>query len=115
MAIYYQDEVSKVFRALSDPTRRSILRMLAGRARPVSELVAAFEVSQPTITRHLGVLEGAGLIARHVDGRFRQCQLRWRAMANASNWMGALRAQWEEQLFDLDEVLQHSDQDRSNL
>jgi len=105
MAIHYQDQVSKVFRALSDPTRRGILGMLAGCSSPVSVLVAAFDVSQPTITRHLGVLEDAGLIVRHADGRFRQCQMRSLALACASSWMEKLRSEWEEQLYDTDDVL----------
>ena len=105
MAIYYQDDVSRVFRALSDPTRRAILRLLAEGPRPVSHLVAAFALSQPAITKHLGVLEGAGLLLRHPDGRFRQCQLRSGATDCASDWLTGLRTKWEERLFGLEEIL----------
>lgn len=106
MVIYDDDdEISRVFRALSDPTRRDILRLLAGDGRSVQELTSVFSISQPAITKHLNVLDGAGLVSRRKDGRFRRCALKPGSLNKAQAWIDQVRGFWEERVFALDELL----------
>lgn len=76
-----------VFSALADPTRRAIMARLARGEAGVMELAAPFALSQPTITKHLQVLERAGLIVRRRDGRHRLCRLAAHALAEAAEWL----------------------------
>jgi len=105
MVILAEDEISRVFRALSDPTRREILRLLAGDGRSVQELTAVFSTSQPAITKHLNVLDRAGLVSRRKDGRFRRCALRPGSLNRAQEWMDQVKGYWEERMFALEEML----------
>lgn len=105
MVIYADDEISRVFRALSDPTRRDILRLLAGDGRSVQELTSVFSISQPAITKHLNVLDGAGLVSRRKDGRFRRCALKPGSLNKAQAWIDQVKGFWEERVFALDELL----------
>lgn len=105
MVILAEDEISRVFRALSDPTRREILRLLAGDGRSVQELTAVFSISQPAITKHLNVLDRAGLVSRRKDGRFRRCALRPGSLNRAQEWMDQVKGYWEERMFALEEML----------
>lgn len=90
------------FSALGDPTRRAILaRLMLGEAS-VSELVAPFKLAQPTISKHLKVLEGAGLIERRRDAQFRRCKLNAVGLSEAWGWLGNYRQFWEESLDRLD-------------
>ena len=109
MAILSQDPASQIFRALADPTRRQILQWLAADACSVGELVAASSLSQPGVTKHLGVLERSGLISRHHDGRYRRCQLRPDALALVSAWLLAVRASWEERIYVSEDLYYHED------
>lgn len=79
------------FSALADPTRRAILARLALGEATVMELVEPFEMTQPAISRHLKVLEGAGLIVRRVDGTKRPCRLAPSAVAEIDQWLAMLR------------------------
>ena len=79
------------FSALSDPTRRAILARLALGEATVMELVEPFEMTQPAISRHLKVLEGAGLIVRRVEGTKRPCRLAPTAVAEIDRWLATLR------------------------
>lgn len=90
------------FSALADPTRRAILaRLMLGEAS-VTELVAPFDLAQPTISKHLKVLEGAGLIERRRDAQFRWCRLNPARLEEAWGWLGNYRSFWEESLDRLD-------------
>jgi DNA-binding transcriptional ArsR family regulator len=101
----HTSELSTVFSALADPTRRAILARLSQGEAPVKELAAPFDLSGPAITKHLNVLERAGLISRGREGQMRPCRLEPRALAPAANWIDQYRAMWEEQLDRLDAYL----------
>jgi len=93
------------FAALADPTRRGILARLALGEATVNELVEPFAMSQPAISRHLKVLEGAGLIVRRVDGTRRPCRLAPSAMTEIDQWLGMLRQALAANYNRLDDVL----------
>ena len=98
-------DLSTIFAALADPTRRAILaRLLAGDA-PVKDLAEPFELSGPAITKHLKVLERAGLISRSREGQQRPCRLEPEPMKEASDWLEEYRRLWEERLDRLDDYL----------
>jgi DNA-binding transcriptional ArsR family regulator len=93
------------FSALADPTRRAILARLALGEATVMELVEPFEMTQPAISRHLKVLEGAGLIIRRVEGTKRPCRLAPTAVAEIDEWLGMLRQTLAANYNRLDDVL----------
>jgi DNA-binding transcriptional ArsR family regulator len=93
------------FSALADPTRRAILARLALGEATVMELVEPFEMTQPAISRHLKVLEGAGLIVRRVEGTKRPCRLAPSAVAEIDQWLAMLRQALAANYDRLDEVL----------
>ena len=93
------------FSALSDPTRRAILARLAISEATVMELAAPFEISQPAISRHLKVLEGAGLIVRRVEGTKRPCRLANSGIEAIDQWLAMLRNALAKNYDRLDEVL----------
>lgn len=94
-----------VFQALADPTRRAILARLAAGPAPVKELAEPFDLSGPAITKHLKVLEHAGLISRSRAGQLRPCRLEAEALAPAVEWLEQYRVFWEEHLDRLGEYL----------
>jgi DNA-binding transcriptional ArsR family regulator len=100
-----QGQLDAVFGALADPTRRSILERLARGEATVSELAAPFSVSQPAISRHLKVLERAGLISRTRRATARLSHLRAEPLREATVWLAGYRAYWEESYERLDELL----------
>ncbi len=83
------DTLDRTFGALSDRTRRAILRRLAAGEATVGELAAPFAMSMPAITKHLNVLEAAGLIRRQRDGRLKRCTLRRGGLSPAEGWLDA--------------------------
>ena len=93
------------FSALADPTRRAILARLALGEATVMELVEPFEMTQPAISRHLKVLEGAGLIVRRVEGTKRPCRLASSAVTEIDQWLAMLRRALEANYGRLDDVL----------
>ena len=93
------------FAALADPTRRAILTRLAGGEATVMELAAPFAISQPAVSRHLRVLEEAGLIDRRVDGVRRPCRLRPGAINAIDAWLGMMREAFAANYNRLDDVL----------
>src|SRR5215813_5294983 len=93
------------FSALSDPTRRAILARLALGEATVMELAQPFDMTQPAISRHLKVLESAGLIARRVEGTKRPCRLARTGMAEIDQWLAMLRKALAKNYERLDEVL----------
>jgi DNA-binding transcriptional ArsR family regulator len=116
MMVTTEDQLDAVFGALADPTRRSILARLTQGEATVAELVAPFEMSQPAISRHLKVLERAGLITRTRRATARLSHLRAKPLQDATEWLTAYREFWEERYERLDEVLaalQEQDTDRS--
>jgi DNA-binding transcriptional ArsR family regulator len=93
------------FSALADPTRRAILARLASGEATVMELAEPFEITQPAISRHLKVLEGAGLIVRRVEGTKRPCRLAPSGIAAIDQWLAILRNALAKNYDRLDEVL----------
>ena len=93
------------FAALADPTRRAILARLAKGEATVTELVALFKLSQPAISKHLKVLEKAGLISRGRDAQKRPCRIEARPLAEANRWLEAYRNIWEANFDRLDALL----------
>lgn len=99
------DQLSRTFAALADPTRRGILARLAGGEASVSELARPFDMTMPAITKHLKVLEKAGLIKRGRDAQWRPCQLNAEPLKNASDWIDDYRQFWEQRFDRLDDYL----------
>ncbi len=103
MAIQYQQPLDRTFHALGDGTRRQILTQLANNgAQSANTLRAPFDVAQPTISKHLKVLEQAGLINREVEGRTHRFQLNVSALTEAQNWIAQHKTFWEGTLQSLD-------------
>ena len=98
------------FGALADPTRRAILAKLAKGEASVLELAEPFDMSQPAISKHLKVLERAGLIARGRDAQRRPCRLDPRRLKQAADWIGTYRQFWEASYNRLDDYLQELQQ-----
>jgi DNA-binding transcriptional ArsR family regulator len=99
------DQLSAVFGALADPTRRAILERLVAGEATVGELGAPFRMSQPAISKHLKVLESAGLVSRRRQGTANLSRLEPEALRGADDWLERYRAAWEERFVRLDEVL----------
>ena len=99
------DRLSLIFGALADPTRRAILTRLRQGDANVAELAAPFRVSQPAISKHLKVLEGAGLISRNRRATARLSHLEAEPMKEATVWLADYRAYWQESHERLDELL----------
>ncbi len=98
--------IDATFAALADPTRRAILALLAKGEKSVMELAEPFEMSQPAISKHLTVLERAGLISRGRDGQRRPARLEPKALAEATGWLEDFRKTWERNYERLDELLE---------
>lgn len=96
------------FAALSDPTRRAILARLAAGQCSVSELAAPFDASLPAISKHLRVLENAGLVVRRREGRVRRCRLRPAPLMKAADWILRNRRFWEERFDALEGFLKQA-------
>jgi DNA-binding transcriptional ArsR family regulator len=99
------DSISSTFAALSDPTRRAILARLTLGETSVTELAAPFEMSLPAISRHLKVLERAGLISRGREAQWRPCRLKPQPLKQAADWLDEYRQFWEESFDHLDDYL----------
>ncbi|MFD1882301.1 ArsR/SmtB family transcription factor [Paracoccus pacificus] len=90
--------VENTFSALSDPTRRAVVQALSKGSATVSELAGSFDMALPSFTQHLGVLENAGLIVSHKQGRSRVCALNPSALKAAEDWLASYRREWEQRL-----------------
>ena len=99
------DMLSLTFAALADPTRRAMLERLAQGPATVKELAEPFTISKPAISKHLKVLEHAGLIERGREAQWRPAQLQAAPLKDASQWLETYRQNWEENLDRLDEYL----------
>jgi DNA-binding transcriptional ArsR family regulator len=106
-----EGRLDSVFGALADPTRRAILARLTRGEATVAELVAPFRVSQPAISRHLKVLENAGLVTRTRRATARLSHLRAEPLREATVWLAGYREYWEESYERLDELLSSLQQD----
>jgi DNA-binding transcriptional ArsR family regulator len=92
------DPLSATFSALADPTRRAILARLARGTATVNELAEPFEISLPAVSRHLKVLEGAGLISRGREAQWRPCRLEPKRLEAVDDWLSVYRRYWEQSL-----------------
>ena len=103
-----QDTLSRTFSALADPTRRAMLARLAQGEANVSDLAEPFlnDMSLPAVTKHLKVLENAGLISKSRQAQWRLCRLQTEPLRNAADWMEPYRKAWEDQLDRLGAYLQ---------
>ena len=99
------EQLNATFAALADPTRRAILARLALGEATVNELAEPFDMSQPAVSKHLKVLEVAGLISRDRDAQFRPSRLEPKRLADASAWLEQYRQFWETSFNRLDAVL----------
>jgi DNA-binding transcriptional ArsR family regulator len=99
------DTLSKTFAALADPTRRAILARLASGEASVSELAEPFDMTMPAVSKHLKVLENAGLVARGKNAQWRPRKLNAGPMKDADDWLENYRQHWEERLDRLDAYL----------
>lgn len=100
------DRLSATFAALSDPTRRAILARLALGETSVSKLAVPFAMSLPAVSKHLKVLERAGLITRGRDAQMRPCKIEVNALKEADDWLEEYRRMWEQRLDRLENYLQ---------
>ncbi len=100
------DHLSTTLAALADPTRRAILARLASGEATVMELAAPFDMSLPAVSRHLKVLEHAGLITRGREAQWRPCRLQAKPLREVADWVEHYRRFWDESLDRLEEYLQ---------
>jgi DNA-binding transcriptional ArsR family regulator len=106
------DPLDAVFSALADPTRRAIVVRLAEGEASVSELAEPFDVSLPAVTKHLAVLERAGLLEHHKEGRVRHCGLVAAPMRVADDWLSTYRVFWEQRLDSLTDHLKSTQESK---
>ena len=104
------DPLSKTFQALADPTRRALLERLAKGEATVNELAAPFDMSLQAVSKHLKVLEAAGLISRGKERQWRPARLTGRPLEEAATWLGSYRQFWEKSFDSLDEHLRNIQQ-----
>ncbi|MEH1912967.1 ArsR/SmtB family transcription factor [Nostoc sp.] len=100
------EQLSLTFAALADPTRRAILAHLSKGEASVSELAKPFKMSLPAISKHIKVLERAGLIVRGREAQWRPCQIQAQPLKEAADWIEQYRQLWEQRLSRLDDYLQ---------
>jgi DNA-binding transcriptional ArsR family regulator len=100
------DPLSATFAALADPTRRAILARLANGEATVTELAEPFRMSLPGVSKHLKVLESAGLISKGRDAQWRPCRLEGKPLRDVAEWMDTYRRFWDESMDRLDVYLQ---------
>jgi DNA-binding transcriptional ArsR family regulator len=99
------DHLSTVFAALADPTRRAILARLAAGETSVTELAKPFEISPPAVTKHLKVLQRAGLITQGRQAQWRPCRLEAQPLRDVADWVAQYRQFWDERLDRLEDYL----------
>jgi DNA-binding transcriptional ArsR family regulator len=105
MELLGDERLDATFSALADPTRRAILARLAAGQATVTELAEPFSMTQPAISKHLKVLERAGLISRGRDAQRRPCRLQAKRLAEANKWLEGYRQFWDESFARLDGLL----------
>jgi DNA-binding transcriptional ArsR family regulator len=107
------DQLSEIFGALADPTRRAILQRLTAGDATVGDIAAPFKMSQPAVSKHLKVLEQAGLISRSRQATSRLSHLEAEPLREATEWLARYREYWEESFGRLDELLDSLQKDQS--
>lgn len=110
---HMQDPLSATLSALADPTRRAILARLSQGAATVNELAEPFDISLPSVSRHLKVLEGAGLISRGREAQWRPCRLEAAPLREVDCWLGRYRRFWEGSFDRMDAYLDELTQGKS--
>ena len=110
--VKHSGTLDATFQALADPTRRAILATLARRESTVGELAQPFRVSAPAITKHLKILERAGLMERRKDGRIHHCRLVAKPLKDAEAWLADYRQFWEQQFDALADYLSSSERSK---
>jgi DNA-binding transcriptional ArsR family regulator len=108
------DRLTVTFAALADPTRRAILGRLAGGERSVTELAAPFRMSMPAVSKHLKVLERAGLIERSRNAQWRPCRLKAKPLREVADWVEHYRRFWDESFDRLDDYLRELQEKEKN-
>ncbi len=108
------DHLSETFQALADPTRRAILARLAQGESSVNELAAPFDMSLPAVSKHLKVLEHAGLISRSREAQYRPCKLEPQNLKPADEWLEEFRVLWEARFDRLDAYLKKLQRNKRN-
>ena len=108
------DQLSTTFAALADPTRRAILARLSSGECSVTELAEPFDMSMPAVSKHLRVLERAGLIARRRDAQWRHCRIEARPLKDVAEWAERYRHIWESRFDRLDAYLERTQKKEQN-
>ncbi|QYK54293.1 MAG: helix-turn-helix transcriptional regulator [Fimbriimonadaceae bacterium] len=108
------DQLSATFSALADPTRRAILARLSSGEASVTELAQPFDMTMPAITKHLKVLENAGLISRGREAQWRPCKIEAEPLKAATDWIEQYRQHWEERFDRLGEYLKEIQQNEKD-
>ncbi len=103
-----EQQLDKVFRALSDSTRRRILMQIRDHDHTVNDIASEFEISLPAVSKHLKVLENAGLISRIKEGRKRLCHVEPKMLDGALAWLEFYQSFWNQRLDSLKELLEHN-------
>lgn len=98
-----------VFRAISDPTRRSIMALLAGKEQSLNEIVANYQMTRPAVTKHLKILQEGGLISVRAQGRARLHRLQPEALKTVSEWLSFFSQFWDDKLADLKQAVEADD------
>jgi DNA-binding transcriptional ArsR family regulator len=111
MVEHLRSALDGVFHALADPTRRAMVHQLASRGLTISELAAPYAMSLAAASKHVKVLEGAGLIHRAIEGRVHRCSLQRQPLVQALSWLRTYTEFWDERLDALDEMLNAEDDD----
>ncbi len=109
MVNYRDDQLSTIFSALSDPTRRAMLKRLGNKEMSVADLSEPFEITKSAITKHVKALENAGLLKRTIDGRTHYCRLNAEPLKQASEWMRFYEEFWGKKFDALDDFLASGD------
>jgi DNA-binding transcriptional ArsR family regulator len=104
------EQLDTVFHALADPTRRAMLRSLVGGERNIGQLAQPFAMSFASASKHVKVLESAGLVRRHVRGREHVCRIQARPLAAADEWLRVFEGFWNDRLDGLDALLREEDE-----
>ena len=108
-------ELDRLFRALSDTTRRGILMRIRGGDRTVNDVASQFDISLPAVSKHLTILERAGLLTRRKEGRNRICHVEPKQLQNATEWLEFYQSFWNEQLENLKQFVENDIDDTRSL